>query len=111
MRVALCLTAILVAACSPGGTVKVALSWQFADGRDCASAGTPTVGVLIAGAAVGAPSSCYDGVLSLDVPAAGADITAAAQSPQGAPLYRGELLLTSPVASAASLVLRFTGGR
>ena len=66
-------------ACGPTGTTGVLLAWSFADGRDCSSAGTPTVRMTVRDLSTAAPISCFDGSATLQVASSGSKATVVAQ--------------------------------
>src|SRR5947207_10838706 len=95
----LCVLGLLAGGCGDG-TGWLALSWRFADGRGCADSGASVVVVRGAPAPPGPEGgfACAAGLepasVALDgVARSGADLTVEADSPQGAPLYRGGLSL------------------
>ena len=119
---ALVLAVVALAGCGAQTDARSTLlvDWRFADGRRCVESGASVVVVSsdAAGAEVCAPVSCQFACLdgegapgvTLTVSAGGATLRFAAQSPQGAALYRGDLALEGAIPAAATALLFFSGG-
>jgi hypothetical protein len=91
---------VLIAGCSSAPSGTLVLSWRFADGRDCFTAGATAVEARTRASLDATPLSsfrCFDGlapatVSAADVPGTGT-LTVDARTPLGADLYRGQLSL------------------
>ena len=109
MRGALLVTLVVtLPGCSGGGSGKLALSWQFVDGRRCPDTGTASMAVHV-GDQPPASYLCSDGLapqaVTLEgVPADGATVKVEALSTDSVPLYSGVLDLDAlPAAATVTL--------
>src|SRR5438552_4831684 len=98
----------MLCGCSGGASGKLALSWQFADGRRCPDTGAAAISIQIDQRAA-EKHHCDEGVAPAAVTlqpiaAGGATIVVEALSTEAAPLYSGRLELDA-LPSAAMVTL------
>jgi hypothetical protein len=98
----------MLCGCSSGATGKLALSWQFADGRACADTGASSIAVKV-GDADAQKFHCDEGVVPaavtlMSISAEGALLQVNALSSESASLYSGRLDLDA-LPSAATVTL------
>jgi hypothetical protein len=99
---------VVLMGCSSGAAGKLALSWQFADGRPCPDTGAASMAVR-AGDTGAKTFGCAEGVppqavMLEGVPADGVTVTVQALSTEMAALYSGALELDA-LPSAATVTL------
>lgn len=98
----------MLCGCSSGATGKLALSWQFADGRACADSGAAQIAITVDGGDA-QKFGCGDGlapaaVTLMSISADGATLRVNALSTEAASLYAGTLELDA-LPSSATVVL------
>jgi hypothetical protein len=95
---------MMLCGCSSGASGKLALSWQFADGRACADTGAASMSLTVdSGAAQ--KFRCDEGLVPaavtlMSVSADGATVRVHALSTENASLYAGSLDLDALPSSA-----------
>jgi len=116
--VAITMAALFAADCSSGQPRDVTVTWHLVDGRSCLDTAMTTVNVSMqGGVSTGtmATGSCYaqtsSNRIQLSGVQPGAQINVQGLSANSAVLYRGTLLVNSPVPATIDIPLYYTGGQ